>query len=198
MKPAWHGPGLFCLVSAGCLVACIGCSAPSNYAAETTETIAQTPAMIFFTPECELSDCVEEPQAPATDLETAVTANPSPGIGTPVMIFFTPTADQTDLPELQVGTGTPVIAPESGDGTLAPQFTRVALQLTPSSAMMPKPPPAASGGTAESRAGLASDEGPTARWPKGWGWGVAVVLGLIVAAWLLAGRRSKARPPSSG
>jgi hypothetical protein len=152
--------------------------------------------MIFLTPECDAPDCVEEPQASATDLETAVTANPSPGIVTPVMIFFTPTGDQTDRPEHPAGTGTPVVAPESGDGTLAPQFTRVALQLTPSSAMITRPP-AASGETTESGGEPASDEGPIARWPKGWGWGVAVVLGLIVVAWLLAGRRSKAKPTGS-
>ena len=192
MKPAWHGLGLRCLVIALCLAACNGSSAPSDDAVKTSEAVAGTPALIFFTPETEPSFSQEAPQALATDPETVATVEPLSGVPTPVLVFFTPSSDQTNQPDFQVDGGTPVVAPESGDGTLAPQFTRVALPRIASATIMPRPTrlPVTPRATAETQASLASDEGPIARWPKGWGLAVGGVFLLFLAVWLFARRRS--------
>jgi hypothetical protein len=220
MKPAWHGPGLCCLVTALCLVACDGSSTPSDYPAETSKSAAETPALVYFTPEAEPSFSQEDSQAPATDLETAATVDPSSDVRTPVLVFFTP---ETESPSAQESPQAPAtdqetaatVDPSSGvrtpapvfftpatdqtnrqefqvdAGTPGPQFTRVALPLTPPATIMPRPTGATvtPRATTGSQASPASGEAPFARWPKGWCLGVGAVVVILLAAWLLAWRR---------
>jgi hypothetical protein len=189
MKPAAHALGLFCLVAAVCLVICMGCSAPSLGLAASLEAAAETPAMIFFTPEPEAVGSVEEVQPPGTDSEAAAVESPEPDSTAPAMIFFTPTAEQTGLLQSPGDAGTPA----SQLNTPGAQFTRVALDLTPSATLMPMP----SGAAAASSATIApqgvqdSGGGPIATWPKGWGLavGLVVVVIVILVGWFVFGRR---------
>lgn len=192
MKPAWHGLSPRCLAVALCLMACIGCSEPSDYSAETSEVVASTPVLIFSTPQTEPSFSQEDPQAFATSPETAATVDPLSGVRTPVLVFFTPTTDQADQQKFQSDAGTPGIPPVSGAGSPASQLTRVALPLPPSISVMPRPTGIAvtPRSTVSSPAPQTSDELPFARWPKGWWLAAVAVLAIIFVAWLFAGRRS--------
>jgi len=214
MNSAWHRPGLFFLVVVVCLATCIGCAEPSDNPSEAAAEAAETPAMIFFTPTSEGADSVVEQQAPATGSKTAA-ESPSPDSGTPAMIFFTATANPADATQSPASAGAPGVATQSGAGApgvatqssagapgvattgggraAAAQFTRVALELTPSSTVVARPSRAgaAPSGTAELQGATAPDEGPSSSWPKGG----AVAAGLLVAvtvallAWYFFRRR---------
>lgn len=225
MKPVWH-VSLRCLVIALCLVAGVGCSAPSDYPAaggsalvcctpnaaasfseeelqapandlEAAATInpslgLPTPVLVFFTPETGPSVSQEAPDASATDLTPPVAELPSPGLATPAPIFFTPTADQTSGTATPIDAGTPGIPPAGEAGSPALQFTRVALQMTPSVTFMPRG--SGTGGTPRATDGSSTsstpDEAPYAQWPNGWWLAAGAVLAIIFFAWLLAGRRT--------
>jgi hypothetical protein len=159
--------------------------------AEVSATALETPAMIFFTPEVDSSVSQEEAPAPATGPGTEEALSSSPDAGTPALIFFTPTADQMASQGSQLDSGTPGIPQVGGAGTQAPQLTRVALPMTPAETIMLRSTPgtgaprAASGTPAPPTSG----DAPIVRWPKGWWFGVGVVIVIILFAVLFAWRR---------
>jgi hypothetical protein len=166
-------------------------SAPPDDSADAPETVLETPAMIFFTPEADAPVSQEEGQALATDAGVTGSENPSPEAGTAPLMFFTPTADQMAMQGSPFESGTASPPPADVVGAQAPQFTRVALPVTPPVTIMLRPlpdtvtPPAASGTPAPP----SPSEAPLARWPRGWYFGVGLVIAIILLATLIAWRR---------
>jgi hypothetical protein len=166
-------------------------SALPDEATEVSGTVLETPAMIFFTPEADAPVSQGEAPAVATGPGTEEALSLSSDAGTPALIFFTPTADQMAAQGSQLDSGTPGIQPEGGAGTQVQQLTRVALPMTPPGTIMLRSTPgtgaprAASGTPAPPTAG----DAPVARWPKGWWFGVGVVIVFILLAALFAWRR---------